>query len=132
MKSPPNSTFSTAKALVENTVNKVLKNRVECPHVLLSPVVRLEDRDKRLWRFVIASGDGSGFFAIMIGCDTRELAEECRMLALAKFLGHMPIVLHDTDDELHMARLCETIWPCEKTRKIRAGIETERLKTGAA
>jgi hypothetical protein len=30
------------------------------------------------------------------------------------------------DDELSMARLCETLWPSPSTREIRLGIEAER------
>lgn len=26
-----------------------------------------------------------------------------------------PLVVHDTDDELQMARRCAAIWPCRKT-----------------
>jgi hypothetical protein len=44
-------------------------------------------------------------------------------MALAR---HKPIVIHDVDDELYMARLCETLWPGERITKLREAVEAER------
>jgi len=35
-------------------------------------------------------------------------------------------VIHDCDDELQMARLCEILWPCERITDLRKAVERER------
>ena len=37
-----------------------------------------------------------------------------------------PLVIHDCDDELYMARLCEILWPCERVTDLRKAIKRER------
>ncbi len=120
-------TFSSASALIDNVVASILQNRRGAPHVIVGPVVwRPNEAGRRQWYFVLASGD-PGFFSVMVGFgDDAELADQCRASALVAFLMRKPIVVHDMDDELAMARLCEAIWPCAKTRKVRAGIQAER------
>src|SRR6266568_4730545 len=106
--------FGSAEELIEHVVVEVLKDRCECPHVVIGPVVWQENQGKREWYFVLASGD-PGFFSVMVGFgDEAQLAEQCRASAFVSFIMQQPIVVHDVDDELAMARLCETIWPCEK------------------
>ena len=54
----------------------------------------------------------------------RDLAETVRHdLALA-LIGQR-LVIHDFNDELTMARFCEQIAPCDKTRRIREGMEQD-------
>ncbi len=124
--------FGSAEELIEDVVVEVLKDRCECPHVVIGPVVWQENRGKREWYFTLASGD-PGFFTLMVGFgEDAGLADQCRASAFVSFIRRKPIVVHDVDDELAMARLCEAIWPCEKTRKVRAGIEGERQQWARA
>ncbi len=46
--------------------------------------------------------------------------------AFAQFGIGRGLLVHDTDDELYMARLCETLWPGERITKLRESIEAER------
>jgi hypothetical protein len=96
-------------------------------------VVWLENQGKREWYFTVASGDRAGFFTLKVGCgDDAQLADQCRASAFVVFAMRKPIVIHDMDDELDMAKWCESIWPCAKTRQIRAGIEAERRQWASA
>ncbi len=125
--------FGSAEELIEQVVAEVLKDRVECPDLILGPVVWEENQGKRDWYFLLASSDCAGFFSlkVCVGADA-ELADQCRALAFGSFLMRKPIVVHAMDNELAMARLCEAIWPCDKTREVRAGIEAERRQWALA
>ena len=47
---------------------------------------------------------------------------------MIEFAGRGPMVLHEFDDELRFAEFCEAMWPCERTTRIRAGVEPERAE----
>ena len=47
-----------------------------------------------------------------------------RNLAAAKF--SCPILIHDTDDELYMAKFCEMLWPGDRITQVRKAVEAER------
>jgi hypothetical protein len=49
-----------------------------------------------------------------------------RMMIMTALVDYRPIVIHDTDDELAMTKLCETLWPGPCITRIRQNIETER------
>jgi hypothetical protein len=120
-------------SMLEHTVNRVLRGAGKAPHIVLGPVVWQPDGAGRRWYFAVASGkQPRGFRVDQIAAGTRELAEEIRAALWMALLQHRPIILHDTDDELQMARLCAAIWPCKKTEKIVAGIEAERRGFGQA
>lgn len=108
----------------ERIVEHVLDGSPEAGHVVLSPVVWQQDADRRRWYFTVASG--SEFRVDQIVADNRTMAERLRKALVVALTRRKPIVIHDFDDELEMARWCEAIWPCPKTREIRAGIELER------
>ena len=38
-------------------------------------------------------------------------------------LARRHVIIHDVDDELYMARLCEALWAGERISKIRQGLE---------
>ena len=118
-------------ATAEATVAEVLRDRDPCPTVVIGPTTwqQPDPREERVWYFVIASGDRGGFFTVKISFgNDAELADRGRSAALVNFMMRRPIVVHDVDDELYMAQLCEAIWPCPKTSAIRAAIEAERAR----
>jgi myo-inositol-hexaphosphate 3-phosphohydrolase len=47
------------------------------------------------------------------------------VLAFAFKAKNSGLVVHDTDDELYMAKLCEMLWPGERIR-VRKEVEAER------
>jgi hypothetical protein len=79
--------------------------------------------------FLVATADAEGTFRIdqlKVAQGNRQLAEEVRAALMSEFIQRRPVVLHNFDDELRLARFCETIWLCDKTRRIRAALEQER------
>lgn len=77
------------------------------------------------WYFIICtSEEGRGF-----RCDeiiVPEADETYRTGIIAEFVKHRPLVLHDMDDELAMARLCEALWPGDRITNLRKAVERER------
>ena len=108
----------------------VLRDTGEAPHIIIGPVVwKLSDRDGRHWYFVVGSSAASGQFRIdclTIAMDERTVAENTRAALMLTFLERKPVVMHDFDDELRMAKFFEAVFPCDKTRSIRANLERER------
>jgi hypothetical protein len=48
---------------------------------------------------------------------------ELRQGLFAGLVPHAPLVVHDTDSEPYMLKLCEDLWPCERVRKLRQLVE---------
>ena len=42
---------------------------------------------------------------------------------IAALVRRRPLVVHLMEDELDLAKLCEAIWPCERTSRIRTNVE---------
>jgi hypothetical protein len=75
--------------------------------------------------------DADGTFRVdQIQAPDRDEAERLRAAVIAVLVQQPPIVVHDCDDELEMARWCEALWPSEKTTTIRQRIELERAAPG--
>jgi len=69
----------------------------------------------------------SGPTGFKIREDDKALADECRDLMITELvLRRPPLMIHSFDDELAMIRLCEAVFPCERTHSMRAAIELER------
>jgi hypothetical protein len=105
----------------------VLRN-VNSPHIVIGPTTWQPSdgtAGKRWYVTIAASEAGRGF-----RCDQVILSpdspEEDRAGIMAAFVARRPIVIHDVDDELYMARLCETLWPGPEITKLRQAVEAER------
>ena len=119
--------FVTKADAIAQFADFVLHGAGEAPHVVLGPVVwGLDDgHDTKHWYFVVGSGDAGGAFRVdqlKIAKDDRDWAEEARGALMMEFFSRRPIVMHDFDDELLMARFCSDVWPGEKTRRIRESL----------
>jgi hypothetical protein len=77
------------------------------------------------WYFVVATSGTEGFRCDMTTVEA-EHRVEMRMQVMAEFVRRRPLVIHDVDDELEMARLCEMLWPGPRITAIRKAIEEER------
>jgi hypothetical protein len=97
-------------------------------NVVVSPVVwRPSTKSGREWYFVVAASEpGRGFRCDMFLGPNKETATSSRSALFAAFLEKGPLVVHDMDDELAWARLCETLWPGERITGIRKQIEADR------
>jgi hypothetical protein len=74
--------------------------------------------------FIVGSADQCGEFH----CNQIIGSEDDRLALLAELVALRPLVIHDFDDELEMARFCESLWPCGKITRIREQIERERIE----
>lgn len=97
-------------------------------HILLGPVVQRpldSGDDTPEFYFAITGGSEKTPSTISIGGADRTLPEEFRQALLVDLVGQRPIVIHDLDDELEMARWAAAIWPCEQTQRILAAVRQE-------
>ena len=118
-------------AVVRGYAAKVLPPSDTAGTIAIGPVVwELSGRGRTNWYFVIGSADAAGTFragGFKIREDDKALADECRDLMITELvLRRPPPMIHTFDDELAMIRLCEAVFPCERTHSMRAAIEFER------
>jgi hypothetical protein len=104
-------------------------------NVVVTPIVhRPDEGGEREYYFTIATCDEKKEFRcdkIELKIDTEEKREAMRSSVIMEFLHRKPILVHDTDDELYAAWLCETLWPGERISGVRKGIEQERAQWAA-
>ena len=97
---------------------------------MVGPIVWEPDNDGgQRWYFVLASGAREGARLDCIKSPKMALVEKFRAALYGALIAERPIVVHDFDDELEMARWVEATWPSPKTRKIRADMEAEQAIT---
>jgi hypothetical protein len=97
------------------------------PHVILGPIVWELKGDRKRWYFITVTGDAKGARLDQFTAQDKTLCEAVRAnLQIALFQLQSPLVVHDMDDELALARLSENLWPSPKTTKLRTDIEAER------
>lgn len=85
---------------------------------VLGPVVLAPD-DSPYFSVGMAQPGGAFYLCCVEG-------DEDDRVAIALGFVDKPVVICETDDELQMARTCETLWPCTRTLQIRRDIEAER------
>jgi hypothetical protein len=125
--------FKEDRELYDAIISHTLEG-TDDSQVVIGPLVRPPLGKGNDNYFTIATSEaGCGFRVdqITTGDDWGE-GIEMRAKTVAAFCGAgKGILVHDTGDELYMARLCETLWPGERITGLRKGIEEER-KTRSA
>jgi hypothetical protein len=92
-----------------------------------------DGHDTKHWYFVVGSGELGGAFHVdqlKIAKDDRGWAEEARAALVMELLSRRPIVMHDFDDELRLARFCADVAADEITRlrkRLDASEEKQRV-----
>ena len=100
-------------------------------NVVVGPVQWHPHAEGPRWYFMVATCGPDGF-----RCDKLDVegdadeADDVRAALFGALIQRRPLVVHDTDDELYMARLCETLWPGERITRLRQGVELERAQEG--
>lgn len=109
----------------------LLKDAGSAPTVAVGPIVWRIDpgHDTRTWYFAAASATGNGRFhvdSIDLPGSERSQAEQVRNALLMSLIQRRPpLIIHDFDSELALAKFCEEMWPCERTTRIRQAVEQE-------
>ena len=95
-------------------------------HVVVGPLCwHPNDSGGKDWYVIVAtSGAEDGFRHDQIVVPDGD--PSYRAAVLRELCQRRPLVIHDCDDELYMARLCETLWPSERITDLRKAIERER------
>ena len=112
--------------MIDELIRFVRECKGASPHIVIGPVVWGPAGGRRRWYFTIASAEAGEANFDQIGSDEPKLTETARASLLLPLAQSPPIVIHDCDDEVEMARLCETLWPSAKTQKLRLAVEAER------
>jgi hypothetical protein len=124
---PMKNAPTQAMAQIDEMVDQVLSDETS-GHIVIGPLVWQPDKaGKKIWYIVVARASRDGFRTdrLCFG-DDPDFADQCRASIISGVAARGPRVVYVMHDELATARLCEAIWPCEKTRGIRADIEAER------
>lgn len=127
-----NSGFVDRAVVIKQFADTVLRGAARGSTVAVGPVVwDLEaGYDVRHWYFIVGSADAHGEFQIdsfKIAHNERAVANQCRAALVMELVQRQPpMAIHSFDDELDMMRFCEAVFPCDKTRELRASVERER------
>jgi hypothetical protein len=107
--------------MIESTLFKNLAS----PNIVMGPLVWQPSDGKtgKVWYFILVlSYADKGLRIVRLDADRKsDRALMLRTMAKQK----LPVTVYDMGDELEMVRLCETIWPCARTSRIRATVEAE-------
>ena len=111
--------------MLAKTADQILAGDVE--HVLLGPIVRDDDNASY---FVVGTTTEDGEFHVdQLKAHKQDLARQWRDGIRMALIQRRPIVIHEFDDELEMAKWAAAICPGEKTARILEGIRRERGMT---
>jgi len=123
MKAQPDTSIAAA-------IDHLLRDATD-PNVVVGPILWQPHAGGRRWYFIVSTCGPDG-----LRCDKLDVegdadkADEVRAGLFLALVQRRPLVVHDTDDELYMARLCETLWPGERITRLRQGVELERVQAG--
>ena len=116
---------------MQEFANHVLRGSNDI-NVVVGPLVwqPSDGKASKSWYFAVATAEKRrGFRCDQITIGDGIQRDEARMsflLALTRHKDRKALVVHDTDDELYMAKLCEALWPGERITRLRKQIEAER------
>jgi hypothetical protein len=98
-------------------------------HVVVGPLVwpPAQGSGAERWYFTVATSDAEQGFRCDQVLVPKAEREEMRRSVLVELMRRRPpaLVIHDMDDELAMARMCETLWPGERITALRRAVEVE-------
>lgn len=111
---------------LEQVVQSAIDRLGDAQHIIAGPAVT-DLEEPGMFYFVLVSGTPHRDCHIdQLRSDTSRLIRRLRQAVLVAVVARRhPVVLHEFDDELGLAKFCETIWP-EKFASIREHMEAER------
>jgi hypothetical protein len=112
------------EATYEEIVQRIIQWAGDEHVIVIGPIVWHPvdgAQSAKLWYFTVAT---KGFRLNRIDCYGNE-AEAIlqRLQILSMLISKGGIVIHVCEDELKMARLCDALWPSEKSRSLLADME---------
>jgi hypothetical protein len=116
-------------SLFEVMVDQILVGSTDI-NVFIGPICwqPTDGKASRRWYFTVATSGEEGFRCDEIRLEGMERSEHeaMRQGFILGLVQRPPLVIHNMDDELDMARWCEALWPGAKIKGIRESIEAER------
>lgn len=116
---------------IQKAVRRAIREHIGRPKVVvINPVVweLPPNSDTRKWYFVISCGDIHYNDILRFDACSEEAAVELRAALILTLARERPVVIHDLDDELAAAKVCEVLWPDAKYGDIVRQIEWERQR----
>jgi hypothetical protein len=110
---------------LDTVVDSILKDTDDI-NVVLTPMVWHPSKNGKAWSFTASVSKHGEWHAIKIEDHDYEPPGDARSMVQVALTSREPIVVHDCDDELYAAKLCERLWPGERITKVRQSIERER------
>jgi hypothetical protein len=100
--------------------------------IVIGPLVFApsDGMQSKIWYFTVAVCDHDGFFlhkVIMPNGATDNENEISRRGFMVELAQRQGIIIHGFDDELQMAKFCESAWPGQQITKLREQIEAEQV-----
>jgi hypothetical protein len=116
--------FITLEQAIQQMLDHALVNSADT-QIVVGPIVHHPSDDK-LWYFIVATADEAKQFRCDQMIYTADEIKALRRDFVAAAHQRPSLVIHDIDDELNMAKLCETLWPGQRITALRQAVEAER------
>ena len=114
------------KVTIEGFIKHVMGD-IDDIHIVVGPVRRQPSNYGKNWYVIVATAGPDKQFRCDQLITVKANADRMRTLILAALVQRQPIIIHDMDCEVKMARLCEALWPGERVSELRATVEAEYL-----
>lgn len=129
MKRKPGTKQSIGESSVASVVDYALRvagdNQVVVGPLCWQPS---DGAASKVWYFILSTCEKKRGWRCDQVCVPRgedEDREFYRDRVLMELATRRPLIVHDVDDEVYMARLCEALWPGERISRIRKEIEAD-------
>jgi hypothetical protein len=106
---------------------RIILERAESPHIVIGPLVQILGEPHP--HIVISTAKNGKWECAVVTFEDGDLRNRFIFaLSEAAITDRDGMVIHDCDDELYAAELCETLWPGEEITGVRKRIEAERTR----
>jgi hypothetical protein len=118
---------TTWTATVKQIVDHALRGAND-PNVVVGPLLwqPSDGTSNKNWYFILATSEPKrGFRCDRVGLDADQREQQRGAVILELIQQRPPLIIHDMDDEVQMAPLCEILWPGERISGLRKRIEAD-------
>jgi hypothetical protein len=108
---------------------RIILERAESPHIVIGPLVQDPRSPWQDTHIVISTAKNGKWECAVVTFEDGDLRNRFIFaLSEAAITDRDGMVIHDCDDELYAAELCEALWPGEEITGERKRIEAERTR----